>query len=165
MSKYLFLLAAMSIMSANSFAEVVFDGTTGSVASLPGPDFIIEADYGVQTGANLFHSFTSFNLDYGELATFLGTDTVKNIISRVTGGKGSHIDGVLKSPIADADLYFINPSGIWFGPNARLDIQGSFHASTADYLRLGEMGRFDAVNPESSILTVDTPSAFGFLSE
>jgi hypothetical protein len=52
-----------------------------------------------------------------------------------------------------------------FGPNARLDVQGSFHASTADYLRLGNGGRFDAYNPSDSILTVAPIEAFGFLSE
>jgi large exoprotein involved in heme utilization and adhesion len=61
-------------------------------------------------------------------------------------------------------MYFLNPYGIMFGPNARLDVQGSFHASTADYLRLGENGRFDARNPSNSLLTVAPIEAFGFLS-
>jgi len=52
-----------------------------------------------------------------------------------------------------------------FGPNAQLDVQGSFHASTADYLRLGENGRFDARNPSDSILTVAPIESFGFLTD
>jgi large exoprotein involved in heme utilization and adhesion len=40
-----------------------------------------------------------------------------------------------------------------------------YHASTADYLLLGDAGRFDAVHPEQSVLTVDPPSAFGFLDD
>ncbi|MCP4696264.1 MAG: filamentous hemagglutinin N-terminal domain-containing protein [Gammaproteobacteria bacterium] len=133
--------------------------------SLAGPDFAVNANHGRQTGANLFHSFASFTLDSGESAIFSGPDTVKNIISRVTGGGASFINGTLESRIRDADMYFINPSGIWFGSDARLEVQGSFYASTADYLLLGETGRFDAASPERSTLTVDAPAAFGFLSE
>ncbi|MEK8015760.1 MAG: hypothetical protein VSS75_002750, partial [Candidatus Parabeggiatoa sp.] len=55
--------------------------------------------------------------------------------------------------------------GIMFGENAKLDVQGSFHASTADYLRLGEGGRFDARNPSDSLLSVAPIEAFGFLSD
>jgi len=65
----------------------------------------------------------------------------------------------------NADLYFLNPAGILFGPNARLSVYGSFHASTADYLRLGEEGRFDATHPESTLLKVAPPTAFGFLTD
>jgi hypothetical protein len=37
--------------------------------------------------------------------------------------------------------------------------------STADYLRLRDGGRFEATNPENSVLTVAPPEAFGFLGE
>jgi filamentous hemagglutinin family protein len=70
--------------------------------------------------------------------TFTGPDSVKNVIGRVTGGEPSSIDGTLASTIPDADLYLLNPAGILFSPNARLDVKGSFHASTADELRLGD---------------------------
>jgi len=62
-----------------------------------------------------------------------------------------------------ADMYFLNPYGIMFGPHARLDVQGSFHASTADYLRLQDGGRFNARQPSESLLTVAPVEAFGFL--
>ena len=52
-----------------------------------------------------------------------------------------------------------------FGPNASLDISGSFYASTADYLQLGEGGRFDASQPDQTVLSVSAPSAFGFMGE
>ena len=54
------------------------------------------------------------------------------MISKVTGGARSDIDGTIRSTIPGADFYFINPPGILFGPNASLDLQGSFHVSTAD---------------------------------
>ncbi|MEK8018550.1 MAG: hypothetical protein VSS75_016895, partial [Candidatus Parabeggiatoa sp.] len=39
------------------------------------------------------------------------------------------------------------------------------HASTADYLRFGDGGRFDARNPSDSLLTVAPVEAFGFLTD
>jgi hypothetical protein len=57
------------------------------------------------------------------------------------------------------------PAGVLFGEHASLDVDGSFHVSTADYLRLADGGRFEATNPENSVLTVAPPEAFGFLGE
>jgi len=157
----LFLVFAMSSLSIQ--AQISTDGTLGARLNLPGPDYQINADLGQQHGGNLFHSFQDFNLQNQESATFSGPNTVHNIISRVTGGHPSNIDGLIRSTILGADMYFINPYGLMFGPDARLDVQGSFHASTADYLRLGKGGRFDANRPDNSLLNVAPVEAFGFL--
>ena len=143
-------------------AEVTTDGTLGAAQSLSGPDFAVTADLGQQHGGNLFHSFSFFSINTGESATFSGPNTVNNIISRVTGGSASSIDGALNSTIPGANLFLINPSGVMFGENATLNISGSFHASTAGYLVLSDGGRFDAVTPGNSVLTSAPPSAFGF---
>ncbi len=144
-------------------AQVITDGSLGAARSLTGPNYSIPSDLGFTKGANLFHSFSQFNLTKGESALFSGPPTIQNIISRVTGGEASNIDGSIISSILGANLYFINPKGIMFGPNASLNISGSFYATTADYLKLGASGRFDATTPANSILTIDDPSAFGFL--
>jgi large exoprotein involved in heme utilization and adhesion len=60
-------------------------------------------------------------------------------------------------------LYLLNPSGVLFGPNASLEISGSFHVSTADYLRLADGARFSARLSDTSTLSVAPPEAFGFL--
>ncbi|MES2223230.1 MAG: filamentous hemagglutinin N-terminal domain-containing protein, partial [Acidobacteriota bacterium] len=44
-------------------------------------------------GNNLFHSFAQFDLKAGEVATFSGPANIQNILSRVTGGAPSSIDG------------------------------------------------------------------------
>ena len=155
----------LSINSLSVSAEVTLDGTLGRTGALPGPNYLIGADLGRQHGGNLFHSFQDFNLNNSESATFSGPNNVQNILSRVTGGNPSNIDWLIRSTIPNADMYFLNPNGIMFGPNAQLDVQGGFHASTADYLRLGEDGRFDARNPSDSLLTVAPVEAFGFLKE
>jgi len=156
------LIIILLIISLRANPEVTLDGTLGSRANLPGPDYLIGADLGRQHGGNLFHSFHNFNLNRFESATFSGPNSVSNIISRVTGGNHSNIDGLIRSTIP-ANMYFLNPYGIMFGPNAKLDVQGSFHASTADYLRLGDGGRFDARYPSESLLTIAPIEAFGFL--
>jgi filamentous hemagglutinin family protein len=144
---------------------VTTDGSLGPVRALAGPNYQIGADLGQIHGSNLFHSFSTFNLISTESANFTGPDSISNVLGRVTGGSASSIDGAINSQIPGANLYLINPDGIVFGPNATLNVSGSFHASTADYIRLGENARFDASNPGNSVLTAAPPAAFGFLGQ
>ena len=155
------LAASASLCSA----EITTDGTVGvaPAQSLNGPIFEITSNLGEQHGNNLFHSFSAFNLTSSESANFSGPANISNIISRVTGGSASSIDGAINSSIVGANLFLINPSGIIFGENASLNISGSFHASTASYLTLADGGRFDAVTPANDMLTIAPPQAFGFL--
>ena len=53
--------------------------------------------------------------------------------------------------------------GSCLGRTLRLDVKGSFHVSTADYLRLADGARFSARLSDTSVLTVAPPAAFGFL--
>ena len=145
-------------------AQVVTDGTVGPATALAGPDFAIGADLGTQTGGNLVQSFQSFSIATGEIATFSSPGSVNNVISRVTGGAVSDVDGMIRSTIPGADVFLINPAGLVFGPNASLDVQGSFHASTADYLGFSDGARYSTVAPAASILTVAAPESFGFLT-
>jgi filamentous hemagglutinin family protein len=147
-----------------SHAEVTLDGTLGPSGPISGPDYLISDDLGQLKGSNLFHSFGIFNVNTGESATFTGPNNVENILGRVTGGNASFIDGRLSSQIPGANLFLMNPSGLMFGPNATLDLSGSFHATTADYIGLADGGRFDAATPSHSVLTAAPPEAFGFLS-
>jgi filamentous hemagglutinin family protein len=133
----------------------------GTQVTVDNSNYTISA--GTLRGGNQFHSFGKFNVFTGESATFTGPATINNIIGRVTGGNQSLIDGLLKSDINGANLFLINPSGVIFGENATLDVSGSFHVSTADFLRLGDDGIFYASLSENSTLSFDPPSAFGFL--
>jgi len=145
-------------------AEVILDGTVGvaggAITATDNAYSITEAQ-GQLKGSNLFHSFEKFNIDANETAVFSGPDSVQNIISRVTGER-SIINGGIISEIPDANLWLINPKGILFGENASLDIQGSFHASTADYVQLQDDSQYREVNG-SLILTASSPKSFGFI--
>jgi filamentous hemagglutinin family protein len=160
MKKYFFLIILI-ILNTKLNAEIITDGTIGQRSHLIGPHFTINEQLGLQVGNNLFHSFQTFNIETGEKATFSGPSSVTNILARVTGNQSSWIDGRIT---ANANLYLLNPNGIVFGENACLSVDGSFHASTADYLRLGNTGKFSASQPQESVLTVAAPEAFGFLT-
>lgn len=156
------LLCLLALTPVQS--QIQTDGSLGSAQSLTGPDYRIDEALGRRAGSNLFHSFSEFNVNSGESATFTGACEIANVISRVTGGRVSTIDGLLKSEIPNANFYLINSAGILFGPNASLSINGSFHASTADYLRLGDADLFYSKPLQGEILSIAAPMAFGFFS-
>jgi filamentous hemagglutinin family protein len=164
MSRYLLGGLITLFITPTGYAEIVMDGTVGWAQTLLGPQFDIRAEYGQQVGTNLFHSFQTFNLAEGEIATFSGSNLIENVISRVTGNTPSFIDGTLRSTMPQANMYFINPAGIILGEHAHLDVHGAMHFSTADELLLGREGKWSAQQPQNSVLTVAPPSAFGFLS-
>ncbi|MGC1308707.1 MAG: filamentous hemagglutinin N-terminal domain-containing protein [Phormidesmis sp.] len=119
-------------------------------------------DGGAARGENLFHSFQDFNIGIGQGAYFSNPAEINRIFSRVTGSNPSNILGRL-GVLGSADLFFMNPNGILFGPSSSLDIQGSFAGTTADAIEFGENSRFSATSPDVplQILTVN-PSAFLF---
>src|SRR4051794_37992768 len=156
------LIAAL-LTAAPVQAQIVTDGSVGPKVSLHGGQIDIGAELGSRRGDNLFHSFERFGIATGQSATFTGPGDIKNVISRVSGGEISNIDGKLTSSIGQADLYFLNPAGVMFGPNARLDVPGSFHVSTAHELRFADGASFSALDKTGSGLTVAPPEAFGFL--
>ncbi len=164
-----FCLVLSSLLSicvvGSSQAQITLDGTMGPKGPLSGPHFTIGAELGRTRGANLFHSFGQFNIRKSESATFTGPGNIENIVGRVTGGNVSSIDGLLMSDIDGANFYLINPSGVIFGPDAQLDVKGSFHVSTADYLRFADGTRFYASPYESSVLSVSPIESFGFLGD
>ncbi|AFY54834.1 filamentous hemagglutinin family N-terminal domain protein [Rivularia sp. PCC 7116] len=136
-------------------AQVTSDGTTNTVVTSSGNNFnIID---GIQKGNNLFHSFKEFSIPKGDSAVFNNSLDVVNIINRVTGGNISNIDGLVKAN-GNANLFLINPAGIVFGENAKLDIGGSFLGSTAQSILFEDGFEFSAVNPqEKPLLTVSVP--------
>ncbi len=147
------LLTLGIILPANS--QVTSDNTTNTTVNSTGNSFNILN--GIQKGNNLFHSFQEFSIPTGGSAVFNNSTDVVNIINRVTGGNISNIDGLIKAS-GNANLFLINPAGITFNENARLDIGGSFFGSTAESLLFKDEFEFSAVNPQNKpLLTVSVP--------
>ncbi|OLT58426.1 two-partner secretion domain-containing protein [Moorena bouillonii] len=112
--------------------------------------------------SNLFHSFSDFNVAEFGRVYFANPAGVANILSRVTGGNVSNILGTL-GVLGNANLFVINPNGIVFGPNSRLDVGGSFFGSTADSVLFDDGTVFSTKNPnEKPLLTINIPSGLQY---
>ncbi|MDM8548387.1 filamentous hemagglutinin N-terminal domain-containing protein, partial [Candidatus Venteria ishoeyi] len=105
------------------------------------------------------------NINQGETAAFSGAAHIENVISRVTGGSPSNINGMIRNSIPGADTYLMNPAGIMFGEHAQLDVQGGFHTTTADYLKFEDGGKFHADTTQPSNFSVSSLQSFGFLDK
>ena len=144
-------------------AQITPDDTLGAEASVVTPDVSIQGDLadqiegGAVRGDNLFHSFQEFNVNTGQRVYFANPSGIENILGRVNGGNLSNIDGLL-GVNGGANLFLLNPNGIVFGPNAELDIRGSFLASTGDRFTFADGSGFSATNPQAgALLTVSVP--------
>lgn len=158
------LAVALALGSGTAFAGVVTDGSVGPRRGLNGPDYVIGASLGTIRGANLFHSFDLFSVAAGESATFRGPENIRHVVSRVTGGAPSQIDGLLRSEVGQADFYFINPAGVVIGPDAHIDVPASLHIATAHEVRFADGTTYPAIpSTAPAQLTTAAPEAFGFL--
>lgn len=142
--------------SRTALAQIIPDST------LPTNSMVIENGTvstvlgGTTSGNYLFHSFETFSILDGLTASFDHATTVDSIVTRVTGNSESMINGGIETQ-GSADFFLLNPNGVVFGPNAQLNVGGSFIGSSAESILFEDGGVFSAVNPQAPpLLTVNT---------
>ncbi|WP_293094051.1 filamentous hemagglutinin N-terminal domain-containing protein [Moorena sp. SIO3I6] len=154
-------ISGNGVLADYALAEIVPDGTLGNESSVVIPNTTVRGEIadkiegGATRGANLFHSFQEFNVGELQRVYFANPSGIENILTRVTGGNLSNILGTLGVD-GPANLFLLNPNGIVFGSQAKLDVAGSFFASTANSLVFGDGLEFSATSPQAPpLLTIN----------
>ncbi|MBP0019234.1 MAG: CHAT domain-containing protein [Cyanobacteria bacterium SBLK] len=145
---------AQSILTAD-------DGTQ-TLVTAEGNRYDIEGGMRSSDGINLFHSFDRFGLDAGEIANFLSSPEIQNILARVSSDRPSIINGLIQVAGGNSHLYLMNPAGIVFGLGASLNVAGDFFATTATGIGFANGTGFHAVGNHDYNSLVGTPSEFIF---
>ena len=165
-------LIAQSIEPATIFSNesietlpAIRSGNEHTIITHQGNTTLIEG--GVRAEGNLFHRFDGFGIGVGETADFITPRSTQAVFGQVSGGGASFINGRIQISGSEADLYLINPAGILFGPNAQLNISGSFSATTADRVDFANgwltstEDNYESLTgaPEAYRFTTDSPGA------
>lgn len=142
-------------------AQVSSDGSLSTqVTTEDNLNFTIKE--GDRAGNNLFHSFQEFSVPTNGSVIFNHSETIENIINRVTGDFPSNIDGLIEAN-SISNVFLINPNGVIFGENAILNIGGSFLATTAESLLFKDGIEFSTRNSNSKpLLTINVPLGVRF---
>ncbi|NBD18456.1 MAG: filamentous hemagglutinin N-terminal domain-containing protein [Cyanobacteria bacterium] len=156
------LSLVLSLLPTPAVGQIVPDNSQGRESTQINQQGTITG--GAQRGKNLFHSFEQFNVGSDQAVIFANPANISNIFSRITGNSPSQINGTLSVQGA-ANLFLLNPNGIIFGPEATLNLQGSFTAATANNIQFQNGTSWDTTAPNSPNLTVRVPVGLGFSSK
>ncbi|MEG4944070.1 two-partner secretion domain-containing protein, partial [Microcoleus sp. F4-D5] len=161
---WLFIVSWLSAAAGSASSQPITpapDGTN-TVVTPNGNRYDISGGSFSGDGANLFHSFTQFGLSEAQTANFLTNPNIQNILGRITGGNPSLINGLIQVTGGNSNLFLMNPAGMIFGPNASLNVPGSFNATTATGIGFGNDRWFSAIGNNNWASFIGTPNSFAF---
>lgn len=79
--------------------------------------------------------YSSFNIESWEMVRFIQPDGTSRVLNRIDSAMPTYINGQL---MANGQVFFVNPAGIYFGQGAVVDVGGIYAAagqmSNADFL-------------------------------
>ncbi|NEQ44835.1 MAG: filamentous hemagglutinin N-terminal domain-containing protein [Leptolyngbya sp. SIOISBB] len=156
--------ALLGISVAAQASPITPDPSGATQVTTTGEVFSITGGHLSGDQQTLFHAFTDFGLTPGQAATFFAQPNVQSILGAINGGQASYIDGLLQVTGSAADLYLMNPAGILFGPNAQLDLTGSFAAMTASGV-LFDDALFNVLGPNNYSQFAGAPTGFTFAGD
>ena len=120
---------------------------------------------GEQVGNNLFFLLEEFSVSENEEITFESAIDVENIFIEIAGNEPSIVNGLLKAT-GKSDIFFANPNGIIFNENSRLEIEGSFLATTANSIDFADGTTLVVGQDNSNVgLTDSIPIGLNFLGD
>src|SRR5262245_6301572 len=168
-----FLVIPCSFSMAQAVTPITSSGLNTHISgptALPGGETMYDITGATRpgNGPNLFHSFGDFNVPNNNIANFLNDSGLptSNILGRITGWNVSNIFGTIQTTgFGNANLFLMNPAGFLFVPNATVYVGGMMTFTTANYLKLADGARFNAIATAAadSLLSTAPVAAFGFL--
>lgn len=158
------LTASLWMVPSATFAQGIIPAadSTNTQVLTTGNQFNIQGGQRSGDGANLFHSFQHFNLSPGQIANFLTTPQIQNILGRINGGDASIINGLIQVTGGNSNLYLMNPTGIVFGSSAQLNVSGSFLATTANAIGFSPQQWFPITGDYNAQNLLGNPNQFLF---
>ncbi|MGI0481643.1 CHAT domain-containing protein [Geminocystis sp. CENA526] len=141
--------------------EIKVDGSTATIVTKDGDRITIDGNTFSRDGKNLFHSFKEFGLTQQQIATFLTNPNIHNILTRVTGGNPSYINGLIQVVGGNSNLFLMNPAGVVFGSGASINVPADFTATTATGIGFNN-GVFSAVGSNDYTNLTGNPTNFVF---
>src|ERR687886_2235670 len=164
MRRISYLLAALSLAGAIAAkplsAQPIVPATDGTRTIVTPNGNRIDITGGRLSGdrANLFQSFSQFNLDANQIANFVSNSNIRNILGRITGGQPSLINGLIQVTGGNSNLFLMNPAGIVFGAAATLNVPADFTATTATRIGFSNNRWLNAFGENNYHSLIGTPS-------